>query len=76
MIINNMYATSSMLPSTSSDLSKYQSLFFHFSCIEKLQSKAKEVIEKKGSQRDALEIQTCDLWLNSLSLQFHTHETA
>ena len=47
MIINNMYATSSMLPSTSSDLSKYQSLFFHFSCIEKLQSKAKEVIEKK-----------------------------
>ena len=48
----------------------------HFSYIEKLQSKAKEGREKKkGSQRDALEIQTCDLGLNSLSLQIHIHET-
>ena len=60
MIINNMYATSSMLPSTSSDLSKYQSLFFHFSYIEKLQSKAKEVIEKKRKSERCT--WNADLW--------------
>ena len=35
-----------------SDLSKYQSLFFHFSYIEKRQSKAKEGREKKKEVRE------------------------
>lgn len=64
-----------MLPSihqTSVNASHYS---FIFPILKNCKAKLKKEEKKKGSQRDALEIQTCDLGLNSLSLQIHVHET-
>lgn len=58
-----------MLPSIHQTSVNARHYSFIFPILKNCKAKLKKEEKKKGSQRDALEIQTCDLGLNSLSLQ-------